>query len=146
MAYQAKRKKLYMEDFLLTEEDGTVVHTLHVALDPDSMARKLSEKHVALVNALQGLNGIDAAAAPEEALETVGKAITDILEAVFGPEDASVILEFYANRYMEMCVEVMPFVTDRVIPEVRRLAQENKQAIVAGYNRKQRRMAIFGRK
>ncbi len=146
MAYQAKRKKLYMEDFLLTEEDGTVVHTLHVALDPDSMARKLSEKHVALVNALQGLNGIDAAAAPEEALETVGKAITDILEAVFGPEDASVILEFYDNRYMEMCVEVMPFVTDRVIPEVRRLAQENKQAIVAGYNRKQRRMAIFGRK
>jgi len=32
MAYQAKRKQLYTEDFELTEENGTVVHRLHVEL------------------------------------------------------------------------------------------------------------------
>ena len=53
MAYKAKRKKIYEEDFLLTEEDGTVVHTLHVALDADSMVKKLSEKYVALTEALK---------------------------------------------------------------------------------------------
>lgn len=143
MAYQAKRKKLYTEDFELTEEDGVVVHTLHVALDPDSMVKKLSEKHMALVKALQNMNGVDTENAPGAALETLGNTVTDIMEAVFGPEDARIIVDFYEGRYMEMCREVMPFVTNVVIPEVRRMAQENKKAIAAGYNRKQRR--LFGR-
>lgn len=142
MAYQAKRKKLYTEDFELTEEDGRVIHTLHVSLDPDSMAVKLSEKHAALVRALQDINQMK-----EEntgALEKIGNAVTDILEAVFGQEDAETIIDFYQGRYIEMCKEVIPFVTDVVVPQVRSLARENKQSIIAGYNRKQRR--IFGKK
>lgn len=142
MAYQAKRKKLYTEDFELTEEDGRVIHTLHVSLDPDSMAVKLSEKHAALVRALQDINQMK-----EEntgALETIGNAVTDILEAVFGQEDAETIIDFYQGRYIEMCKEVIPFVTDVVVPQVRSLARENKQSIIAGYNRKQRR--LFGKK
>lgn len=142
MAYQAKRKKLYTEDFELTEEDGRVIHTLHVSLDPDSMAVKLSEKHAALVRALQDINQMK-----EEntgTLETIGNAVTDILEAVFGQEDAETIIDFYQERYIEMCKEVIPFVTDVVVPQVRSLARENKQSIIAGYNRKQRR--LFGKK
>lgn len=142
MAYQAKRKKLYTEDFELTEEDGRVIHTLHVSLDPDSMAVKLSEKHAALVRALQDINKMK-----EEntgVLETIGNAVTDILEAVFGQEDAETIIDFYQGRYIEMCKEVIPFVTDVVVPQVRSLARENKQSIIAGYNRKQRR--LFGKK
>lgn len=144
MAYQAKRKKLYTEDFELAEEDGTVIHTLHVALDPDSMAKKLSEKHMALVKALQDVKAIDVQTVPGEALEAVGAAVKDILEAVFGVDDTGKIMGFYDNRYMEMCTEVMPFVTTTVIPAVRRMAQENKKVIAAGYNRKQRR--LFGKK
>ncbi len=142
MAYQARRKKLYTEDFELAEEDGRVIHTLHVSLDPDSMAVKLSEKHAALVRALSDINKMK-----EEnigALEKIGNAVTDILEAVFGQEDAETIIDFYQGRYIEMCKEVIPFVTDVVVPQVRSLAKENKQSIIAGYNRKQRR--IFGKK
>ena len=142
MAYQAKRKKLYTEEFELIEEDGTVVHSLHVALDPDSMAKNLSEKHMALVKVMQEMKDVNVKSAPGEALETMGTAVIDILEAVFGVDNAAIIVEFYNNRYVEMCTEVMPFVTGTVIPEVRRMAQENKKAIAAGYNRKQRR--IFG--
>lgn len=142
MAYQAKRKKLYIEEFELVEEDGRVVHTLHVSLDPDSMAQKLSEKHIALVRALQDINGISAGQS-EEVLEKVENAVTDILEAVFGLDDAQTIINFYQGRYIELCSAVIPFVTDVVVPKVRKLAQENKQAIAAGYNRKQRR--LFGK-
>lgn len=142
MAYQAKRKKLYTEDFELAEEDGRVIHTLHVSLDPDSMAVKLSEKHAALVRALSDINQMK-----EEntgALEKIGNAVTDILEAVFGQEDAEIVIDFYQGRYIEMCKEVIPFVTDVVVPQVRNLARENKKSIIAGYNRKQRR--VFGKK
>lgn len=141
MAYQAKRKKIYEEEFLLTEEDGTVVHTLHIALDADSMVTKLSEKHVALMRSLKNVQTLQREGYTETdgALETLGNAVVDILEAVFGKENAQIVVEFYNNRYVEMCKEVMPFVTEIVIPQVRKIAQENKKSILSQYNRKQRR-------
>lgn len=138
MAYQAKRRKIYEEEFQLVEEDGVVVHTLRVSLDADSVIKKLSEKHVALVKALKDVQN-EKNTASENALEVLGNAVIDILEAVFGKEDAKTIIEFYENRYVEMCQEVMPFVTGTVIPEVRKIAQENKKQVLAQYNRKQRR-------
>lgn len=145
MAYEAKRKKVYEEEFLLTEEDGTVVHKLHVALDADSMVKKLSEKHVALLNALHNVQNVPNMSADEseEKIKILGNAVVDILEAVFGKENAKIIVEFYDSRYIEMCKEVMPFVTDVVIPQVRKIAQSNKKQILKTYSRKQRQ-ALFG--
>lgn len=135
MAYQAKRRKLYEEDFELVDEQGNVVHTLKVALDADSVVKKLSEKHVALTRALADLQEVKT----DNALEVLGNAVVDILEAVFGTEGAETILEFYENKYIEMCREVMPFVTNVVIPEVRKISQSNKKTVLSQYNRKQRR-------
>lgn len=136
MAYQAKRKQLFTEDFELTEEDGAVIHTLHVALDPDNMAKKLSEKHMALVEAMQNISQIDVHKNPEQGLETLGNAVTDILEAVFGSEDTKIIIAFYDNRYVEMCQEVVPFITQVVVPRIREMTQENKKQVAAGYKRR----------
>lgn len=135
MAYQAKRRKLYEEDFQLVDEQGNVVHTLKVSLDADSMVGKLSKKHVALTRALKDVQNVK----EDNALEVLGNTVVDILESVFGKEDAKTILEFYNNRYVEMCQEVMPFITGVVIPEVRKIAQANKNQVLAQYNRKQRR-------
>lgn len=142
MAYQAKRKALYTEDFELTEEDGTVVHTLHVALDPDSMAKKLSVKQMDLVAAMNEMRGMNTAEAPEQALEKLGLAVTDVMEAVFGADGAAIIIEFYQERYIEMCQEVIPFITGVVIPKVRKMARGNKKQTAAAYNRK----TFFGKK
>ena len=136
MAYQAKRKKIFEEEFQLVEEDGAVVHTLKVSLDADSMVKKLSEKQVALMQALKNVQNVKES---EDGLEVLGNTVVDILEAVFGKEDTNTILEFYDNKYIEMCQEVMPFITDVVIPEVRKIAQANKKQILSKYNRKQRR-------
>lgn len=143
MAYQAKRKGIYTEDFELTEEDGTVVHTLHVALDPDNMARKLSEKHLELARALRDVQDVRQGSTEEEkarGLEVLGRAVTDLLEAVFGPEDAETIIGFYDGRYVEMCREVVPFITGVVIPKVREMARDNRKAVLNSYNRSQRRL------
>lgn len=142
MAYQAKRKNIYTEDFELTEEDGTVVHTLHIAIDPDSMAKKLSVKQIDLVNAMNGIKDMNVTEEPEQALEKLGMVVTDIIEAVFGSEGAAVIIEFYQGRYIEMCQEVVPFITGIVIPKVRKMAQGNKKQTAAAYNRK----SFFGKK
>ena len=141
MAYQAKRRKLYEEDFELVDEQGNVVHSLKVALDADSVVKKLSEKHIALTRALADLQEVKT----DNALEVLGNAVVDILEAVFGTEGAETILEFYENKYIEMCREVMPFVTNVVIPEVRKISQSNKKTVLSQYNRKERRTLKRGR-
>ena len=51
MAYQAKRTSAYTQDFELVDESGRVVHSMKVALDPGSMAEKLSKQHVELLKA-----------------------------------------------------------------------------------------------
>ena len=144
MAYQAKRKKIFEEDLELTEEDGTVVHTLHVSLDPYARAKDLSVKYLDLQKAQQGILHLDAKQNPEEVVEMAGKAAQDILEAVFG-EDAQTIIQFYNGRYAEMVREVFPFITE-VVSKVRKMAQEDRAATASKYNRKQRRaLGLFGK-
>ena len=139
MAYKAKRQDRVIEDLELCGSDGKVVKTIHVELDADNMVRKLSEKHVALINALKNVQEIkDASTAVEKAsaITVLGMAVRDLFEAVFGREDAECILDFYGNRYVEMCQEVVPFITQIVIPEVRKIAKQNKKAALAGYSRR----------
>ena len=99
---------------------------------------------LSLIQILDDVKRCNGNTTTEDGLEVVGRAVTDILEEVFGRDNAKIIAEFYNGRYFEMCREVMPFVTGVVIPEIRKIAQENKKTIAAGYNRKQRSM--FGRK
>ena len=69
-------------------------------------------------------------------IAVLGAAVVDLFEAVFGKEDTKTILDFYENRYVEMCQEVVPFITQIVIPEVRKIAKQNKKAALAGYSRR----------
>ncbi len=147
MPYVAKRKKIYEEEFLLTEEDGTVVHTLHVALDADSIAKKLYEKQIAVLEAMHVLENLKDTTpdAYGDKLKELGNIVIDLLETVFGKEDTKTILEFYDSRYIEMCQELKPFIMDVVIPQVRKIAQNNKKQVLKSYNRKQRVSLFAGR-
>ena len=78
----------------------------------------------------------------EGCVETLGRTVVDMLEAVFGAEDAKVIVDFYEGRYLEMCKEVLPFITQCVIPRCNEIKKENQKSILQSYNRKQRR-ALF---
>ena len=139
MAYKVKRQELVTKDLELCNADGTVVKTIRVELDADNMVRKLSEKHLALINALKNVREVKDASTEEEkanGVAVLGAAVIDLFEAVFGKEDAKAILDFYGNRYVEMCQEVVPFITQIVIPEVRKIAKQNKKAALVGYSRR----------
>lgn len=136
MAYQAKRRPLYTEVFELVDKYGSTAHTLHVSLDADTVVRKLSEKHAALVSVMQDIQQLSGDT--QNQLVILGNAVTDIMEAVFGSEDTKIILDFYDSRYVEMCQEVIPFVTTVAIPKIREMAQANKKEIAAGYSRNRR--------
>lgn len=153
MAYQAKRKAAYTQDFELVDEKGNVVHRLLVALDPGSCIEKLNQKYIALVRTKNELSKLEGAMqngnlnGNEEigkAYEMLGKTSVDLIEAVFGSDDTKTILDFYNGRYTDMISEVAPFITNVVIPDLRRITQENKKEILDKYNRKQRRAILKG--
>lgn len=143
MAYQAKRKKQFVEDFELVNEDGTVAHTLHVSLDADDMVGKINRKYAELTKTLAETTEIkrqtESGEVEADCFERLGTAVVNLFEAVFGPEDTAVIVQFYDNRYIEMCREVTPFITQVVIPQCIKIKQENQQSILQSYNRKQKR-------
>lgn len=148
MAYQAKRRKQFQEDFELVNEYGTVLHALHVSLDADDMVARINRKYSQLTKTLAKMTELkrqtESGDVTADCLERLGTAVVDLFEAVFGAEDTEIIVDFYNSRYMEMCKEVMPFVTQVVIPRCIEIKQENQKSILQSYNRKQRR-SIFAK-
>lgn len=143
MAYQAKRNKHYIEQLELVDETGSVVHTLNVDLDPDEVAENLSKKYVELLRIRGEAKDIDVTS-PEsltEAYTKLGDAVMAMIEAVFGSENTNIIYEFYGSRYHQILTEVMPFITEIVVPKVRELARESRKDVLEKYNRKQKRFS-----
>lgn len=148
MAYQAKKHKRFVEDFELVNENGEVEKTLHVSLDADDMAVKINRKYVCLMRALSETTEMQHRAETNadlcECLETLGRAVVDLFESVFGPEDTMVIVEFYENRYIEMVKEISPFISNVVIPRCIELRNENTKSVLEKYNRSTRRKLFKG--
>ena len=133
MAWQAKRSRTFRDEFELVDENGNVVHTIHVSLDADDMTVKISRKYTALVRAMSETTEMKRKAESAEELvncmEKLGQAVID----------TKIIVEFYENRYIEMSREVLPFISQVVIPRMQELAAENRKSIRQKYNRKTRR-------
>lgn len=143
MAYQARRSRKLYEEFELVDEDDAVVHTLRVSLDADDMVVAINRKYSALTKALADVKEAQRKAAVREELdvcmETLGRAVLDLIEAVFGAEDGKVLVDFYDGRYLEMSREVLPFISQVIIPRLVEIRKENQKNVLRKYNRQQRR-------
>ncbi|MZK16714.1 hypothetical protein [Dorea longicatena] len=142
MAYQAKRSKKYVEDFELVDAEGNIKHTLHISLDADDMTVKINRKYVALTRALsettEAKRKVETAEDLQGVFETLGNAMVDLLQAVFGEENAKILLDFYEDSYIEMSREVLPFISNVVIPRMIEIRKDNQKALLGKYNRKQK--------
>lgn len=149
MTYQAKRTHGYIQELELVEADGTVAHSLKIALDPGSMVEKLSRQHMEIVKAQKEVQAIDTGIKNGKVLlgayQKLGNAVMTEIRSVFGDEQSDIIFEFYNGDYNAIVKEIYPFIKDVVIPDVRRIAQQNKRDILQKYNRKTRR-ALKGKK
>nr|DAP89244.1 MAG TPA: hypothetical protein [Caudoviricetes sp.] len=141
MAYQIKRRNHYVEQLELVDESGKIVHTLNIDLDPGAVAEDLSRKYLDLVKAKEETDQLKLADSDDllGTYEKLGDAAIAMIEAALGKENTKVILEFYSGRYNDLIIEVLPFLRDVVVPEVRRMAREQKKEILQKYNRKTRR-------
>lgn len=139
MAYKIQKQQKTVEELELYNENGDKVTTIQVRLDSDGLAEKLSTKHIALIQTQKNLiriqkeNDNGNIENYDKALEDAGQAVIDMFEAVFGKEDSDTIRKFYGDNTIQMCREVLPFITDVVLPEVRKLGQKKRKKRVADH-------------
>lgn len=142
MAYVIQKKKQLVEELELRNESGEKVTTIYVRLDRDGLAEKLSARQIDLIQAQKNLLQLqqdcrkESTLDYEKALEETGQAVIALFEAVFGQQDSDVIREFYKNNTMQMCSEVMPFITEVILPQVRKLGQAKRKGIKNSYKHK----------
>jgi hypothetical protein len=141
MAYQIKKRNHYVEQLELADENGNVVHTLNVDLDPGAMAEELSRKYMKVAKVKEDAERLKnlTPEAVAESYERIGNAVIEMLEVVFGKANMETLLDFYSGRYGDLITDIIPFVRDVVVPNVRRLAQEQRKEVVSRYSRKARR-------
>ena len=142
MAYQLKRTRKIVEDLELCNENGEVEATLHINLDCDALAPLFRKKQVALIDAEKNLKVIQKIGRQDDfdrAYEIYGRALVDIFETSLGVENTRVVIDFYRGNYTEMCVQVIPFITEVVMPSMQASISDKKNQLRALHKHKRRK-------
>lgn len=121
MAYQVTRSKRITETLELTDEKGNVVDSIDVNLDADAVCTAFRKKQIAVIDAESRLKDVQRKglqADLDAAYEAYGDAMLGIFGLIFGDEGTKKILDFYENNYVEMGLQIVPFIREVVIPKL----------------------------
>ena len=134
MAFKLKRFKK-TESLELVNEEGATEKVITVRLDKAGLAMKASKKYVEIQRLQAMAEKARGKENAEELVTKLGQTVIDFFEIIFGEEDTKAILEFYEGNYIEMALEVMPFIQEKVLPTVRAIAQQNRRTAMTSYLR-----------
>ena len=137
MAFKLKRFKK-IESLELVNEEGVTEKVITVRLDKAGLAMNASKKYVEVQRLLamaEKARGKENAEVVDELVTRLGQTVIDFFEIIFGEENTKTILEFYEGNYIEMVLEVVPFIQERILPMSRAIAQQNRRTAMASYLR-----------
>lgn len=134
MSFKLKRFKK-TESLELVNEEGVTEKVITVRLDRAGLAMKASKKYVEIQRLQAMAEKARGKENAEELVAKLGQTVIDFFEIIFGEEDTKAILEFYEGNYIEMALEVMPFIQEKVLPTVRAIAQQNRRTAMTSYLR-----------
>ena len=134
MAFKLKRFKK-TESIELVNEEGVTEKVITVRLDKAGLAMNASKKFVEIQRLLAMAEKARGKENEEELVTKLGQTVIDFFEIIFGEEDTKAILEFYEGKYIEMALEVMPFIQGKILPTARAMAQQNRRTAMASYLR-----------
>lgn len=127
MAYSLKKKKHICKTLDLLDEKGKVEKTLTVDIVIDEF-RNRYPKVMADVKKAQSM--LDASGENDvEAVVASQVAVKAVFVLVFGELQTRDFLNYYENRYSEAFLDVIPFITDEIIPAVNEAVNEENMRI-----------------
>jgi len=131
MAIRIKRAERFTETVEL-EKAGEVVESFEIDIDCEAIAKDYNK----------AINGITAAQAKisehpqsEQAQEAFGNAIVMLFEVVFGVEQAKKLVDFFDGAYMEMALQVVPYIASDISPMIEKAVEDMKKRAEALYRK-----------
>jgi len=134
MAYKIKRQAKIVEEL---ELDGLKV--LEINIDIDLIAREYRTAYLNVIDAEARLREIKKHGVKDETVEEMyGNAIISLMNMLLGIENTTEILDYYDKNYAEMIIEIYPFLTEVIIPQVNKAVEERNKNITTKYKGKKR--------
>ena len=127
VAYQIRKKQHICKSLDLLDEKGKVEKTLSVDIVVDDFRNRYPKvmEDVKKAQDILDKNGdsdVEAIVASQIALKAV-------FVLVFGELQTREFLEYYENRYSEAFQDVVPFITDEIIPAVQKAVEKETERI-----------------
>lgn len=125
--YTITRKSIIKEELQLCHADGSVAVKLDVDLNLDEMAGRINKAYSSFKGAAEFLQ--DHQEDPD-AMETFGKAVYSLFTMIFGETGAKQIVDFYENHYIEMLLDLFPFINDEIMPKIAEVSETRKAQLL----------------
>lgn len=129
MAYQIKKSNRITEDLELLNEDNTVALTITVDIDVDNIAKNYRRAQANLSEAERSANQGD-----EESLERYGSAVIEFFGVIFGTDNTVKMLKYFEDKYSDMVIQCMPFISDVINPAMQATIENKKQMLANNFN------------
>lgn len=143
MAYKASRSARLNETLELVDAKGSTVHLINIDLDVDGMAQEFNKRYNSVIAAEKAAKAVsykeitemtdEAAQAINNAVAAFGAAAVSLFKLIFGEENTAAILDFYENKYIEMCINIVPFITDVIVPKIKQSTKEAQTRLAENY-------------
>lgn len=115
-----QRKQKVTEKLELCDENGEVKIVIDIVIDVDRMMAEINKAQNQVIRAQMDVNKVK----NEINIENYGVAILELIRVIFGESDAEKILRHYDGNYTEMLEDIMPFISDDIMPKILKVASE----------------------
>ena len=127
MAYQIQKKRHINKKLDLLGNDGKVEKTLKVDIVVDDFRNRYP---VVMANVRKAQEMLDTSGENDaEAIVASQIAVKAVFVLVFGEVQTREFLKYYENRYAEAFLDVIPFITEEIMPEVNKAVNEENMRI-----------------
>ena len=134
MAYKITRTQKITETRELSDKNGNVIDSIDIDIDADAVCTAFRKKQTEVIDAERRLkeirkNGVETDL--ECAYEAYGNAVIAIFELIFGEDGTKKLLEFFEDNYIEMGIQVVPFINAVIVPKINETLRNRKAQIRA---------------
>lgn len=120
--YTLRQAPRHIDDICLCKEDGTE-KILHVDFRvTEESVKKYRAAQVELVSLQKSSEPV------EEKYAKIGGCINSVFTLVFGPENTKELFDFYSGDYTAMMQELLPYISEEIVPKFRQAAETRKRA------------------
>ncbi len=129
---QIKRKQKVTDRLELQDENGEIKVVIDVDIDVDRMMNDINKSQNQIIRAQMDLSKVK----NEITVQNYGVAILEMINVIFGTENAEKILNHYDNKYTEMLEDIMPYITEDIMPKIRKVADDRMKRMKEMHRRK----------